>query len=63
MPRHKFSVGDLVRVEDSSNDNVRSGMYTITKTLPVTGTVCQYRAKNALDNFERVLDEPLLHAI
>jgi hypothetical protein len=63
MLRHKFAPGDLVQVEDRANDNVRPGAYTITRALPIQGAVCQYRAKSVLDNFERVLDEPLLHPL
>jgi hypothetical protein len=42
---------------DRVNPNVRPGIYTIVRTLPVTNQGCQYRAKSALDNHERVLDE------
>jgi hypothetical protein len=30
--------------------------------LPASSQSCQYRAKNAMDSHERVLDEALLHA-
>ncbi len=58
---HKFAVGDHVMlVPDRSNSNVRPGMYTIVRALPVTNQGCQYRAKSALDSHERVLDEAQL---
>ena len=56
--QHKFSAGDRVTLmPDRVNPNVRPGIYTIVRTLPVTNQGCQYRAKSALDNHERVLDE------
>jgi hypothetical protein len=63
MLRHKFAAGDQVAVLPRSNSNMRPGIYTITKALPVTGQGCQYRAKNALDGHERVLDEAELHPV
>ncbi|WP_158747270.1 hypothetical protein [Acidisphaera sp. L21] len=58
---HKFAAGDRVSVmPDRSNINARAGIYTIVRTLPVTGRVCQYRVKNAMDSHERVLDEAQL---
>jgi hypothetical protein len=47
---------------DRINNNVRPGLYIIVRTLPVTNQGCQYRAKSALDNHERVLDEAQLRA-
>lgn len=61
MTKHKFAKGDRVAARaDSSNTNVRPGIYTIVKVLPITGHGCQYRAKNVMDTHERVLDEILL---
>ena len=61
MIKHKFATGDrVVARADASNTNMRPGVYTITKILPVTGAECQYRARNAMDTHERVLDEALL---
>lgn len=61
MALHKFSVGDRVALlPDRLNANVRPGIYTIVQALPQTNQGCQYRAKNALDTHERVLDEALL---
>ena len=64
MPTPKFRVGENVSVlPDHTNGNVRPGMYTIVRVLPVTGPTCQYRAKNSLDAHERVLEEGQLHAL
>ena len=61
MLKHKFCVGDRVSVlADRENGNLRSGVYTITKALPPIGQELQYRAKNALDSHERVLNEAQL---
>jgi hypothetical protein len=55
---YKFAAGDKVAlIANSSNVNVRSGIYTIVSRMPVTSQGCQYRAKSALDNHERVVDE------
>ncbi|MBS0642410.1 MAG: hypothetical protein JSS43_21320 [Proteobacteria bacterium] len=59
--KHKFAPGDrVIAVADRSNDNQRSGVYTIIRALPLAGRGYQYRAKSALDTHERVLDEDLL---
>lgn len=64
MSTHKFAVGDRVSIlPDRNNSNIRPGVYIITKALPVTSDGCQYRAKNAMDSHERVLDEALLHQV
>lgn len=61
MMKHRFAQGDRVlAVSDPSNPNIRPGIYTILKVLPVAGFGCQYRAKNAVDTHERVLDESML---
>ena len=61
MLKHKFAAGDRVlALPDAENANVRPGIYTIVKVLPVAGRGCQYRAKNVTDTHERVLDETLL---
>lgn len=60
MLKHRFSAGDRVIVADPLNGNVRSGVYTIVRALPISGAQCQYRVKSALDSFERILDEELL---
>lgn len=61
MTEYKFSAGDKVALmTNSSNVNVRPGIYTIIRRMPVTQLGCQYRAKSALDNHERVVDEAQL---
>lgn len=61
MLTHKYAVGDRVMVAlDRANENIRPGVYTILKILPVAGSGCQYRAKHPGDTHERVLDEKLL---
>jgi hypothetical protein len=61
MPKHKFAAGDrVVAAVNRPNENIRPGVYTIVKTMPFAGRGFQYRAKNALDGHERVLDEDLL---
>ncbi len=61
MLKHKYAAGDrVVAIINTPHDNIRPGVYTIVRTLPAEGRVCQYRAKNALDGHERVLNEDLL---
>ena len=58
MALHKYAIGDRVTLlPDRINANVRPGIYTIVRPLPVTNQGNQYRAKSALDSHERVLDE------
>ena len=58
---YKFAVGDRVAlVANSSNANVRTGVYTIVRRMPASSQGCQYRAKSALDSHERVVDEAQL---
>lgn len=64
MSEPKFAVGDRVQVlPDRANTNVRPGVYTIVRALPPTNQGRQYRAKNAMDSHERVLDEAQLRAV
>ena len=61
LTEYKFAAGDKVALmTNSSNVNVRPGIYTIVRRMPVTQIGCQYRAKSALDNHERVVDEAQL---
>lgn len=56
--KHKYAAGDLIKpLADTSNRNVRFGIYKIVKLLPIAGNGIQYRVKNALDEHERVFDE------
>ncbi len=58
MTDYKFAAGDRVAlVTNSANPNVRAGVYTIVRRLPLSSQGCQYRAKSALDSHERVVDE------
>jgi hypothetical protein len=61
LAEYKFAVGDRVALmANSSNINVRPGIYTIVRRMPASSQGCQYRAKSALDNHERVVDEAQL---
>jgi hypothetical protein len=61
LAEHKFMVGDRVQLlTNSLNLNVQPGVYTIVRQMPVSGQGCQYRAKSALENYERVVDEAQL---
>lgn len=63
MQKHKFATGDRVlAMPDADNANVRPGIYTILKVLPLAGRGLQYRAKHITDTHERVLDETLLRS-
>jgi hypothetical protein len=58
MTEHKFAAGDKVALmTNSSNANVRPGVYTIIRRMPESSQGCQYRAKSTLDSHERVVDE------
>ncbi len=58
MTDYKFAAGDRVALlTNSANPNVRGGVYTIIRRLPLGSQGCQYRAKSALDTHERVVDE------
>ena len=58
------AAGDKVALmTNSSNVNVRPGIYTIVRRMPVSGQGCQYRAKSALDSHERVVDEAQLRRL
>ena len=58
---HKFAIGDRVfAMPDAQNGNLRPGVYTIVRVMPLAGRGYQYRAKNVADSHERVLDETLL---
>lgn len=61
MSEYKFAAGDKVAVmTNNSNINVRPGIYTIVRRMPVSSQGCQYRAKSSFDNHERVFDEAQL---
>ncbi len=61
MADFKFTAGDKVALmTNRSNVNARPGIYTILRRMPASSQGCQYRAKSALDNHERVVDEAQL---
>lgn len=54
----KFAAGDRVMVRVTrDNPNIRPGVYTIVRSLPEGSAGRQYRAKNVLDEHERVFQE------
>lgn len=59
----KYAACDrVIAVAGTSNENIRPRVFTIVKTLPSDGRGWRYRARNALDTHERVLDEDLLQS-
>ena len=63
MAGHRFAAGDRVKVLPDRNSDLRPGIYTITRILPVTSQGCEYRAKNVMDSHERVLNEAQLQSL
>jgi hypothetical protein len=58
MPRHRFDKGDSVVIEgDPSRPNVRAGLYTVVRPLPIASSGLWYRIRSPLDLQERVVDE------
>jgi hypothetical protein len=58
MAEHKFGVGDRVEVLSHLNTpNLRSGIYTVVRIMPMSSQGRQYRVKNAMDSHEKVLNE------
>jgi hypothetical protein len=63
VERHRFSVGDEVRVVSTSGMWFKHGVdYRITAALPPQGGKLQYRIKNEQEPFERVVTESQLAA-
>jgi hypothetical protein len=61
VERHRFSVGDEVRVISTSGMWFKHGIdYRITAALPPQGGKLQYRIKNEQEPFERVVSESQL---
>ncbi len=59
--RHRFSVGDEVRVVSTSGMWFKHGIdYRVTAALPPQGGKLQYRIKNEQEPFERVVSESQL---
>jgi hypothetical protein len=58
MTLHKYAAGDRVAFIPGTLDrNVRRGLYTVVRPLPITSQGCQYRVRNVQDEHERVVDE------
>ena len=63
MPAHKFAVGDKVTIKPVQSDlRNPTGLFTITRLLPISGTDPEYRARGRLDQIERVFRESRLVA-
>ena len=61
VERHRFSVGDEVRVISTSGMWFKHGIdYRVTAALPPQGGKLQYRIKNEQEPFERVVSESQL---
>lgn len=61
MVSYKFAVGDRVQVVvDRYAGDVPSGVYTVSRRLPIEANVCQYRVKHTQDGHERVVRESQL---
>lgn len=61
MSDHRFQIGE--RVVAAVAFGVATGLYEITRTLPLSGRVPQYRAKNLDDGYERAILEPSLRPV
>ncbi len=61
MEARKFAVGDQVRLllDSYANDNP-ADVYTVSRSLPATANVWQYRVKRVPDGQERAVSEPQL---
>ena len=57
MEKHRFKVGDAVRVHQSANPHIPRGSYKVVRLLPAEGSDHQYRLKSSLDGHERVVRE------
>ena len=61
VERHRFSVGDQVRVVSTSGMWFKHGIdYRVTAALPPQAGKLQYRIKNEQEPFERVVSESQL---
>ena len=57
MERHRFKVGDTVRVSQRVNPHIPAGSYKVVRLLPAEGRDHQYRLQSSLDGRERVVRE------
>lgn len=63
MRKHRFAVGDKVIVKRTQhNAHVPSGVFTITRLMPLSRADFEYRAKSGTDDHERVLREAEIDA-
>lgn len=63
VERHRFSIGDEVRVISTSGMWFKHGIdYRVTAALPPQGGKLQYRIKNEQEPYERVVSESQLAA-
>ena len=65
MSLPKYAAGDHVAfvATRSLDGNVRRGLYTVVRPLPVAGQGRRYRVKSDLDAHERVVDEAQLRPV
>ena len=57
MDKHRFKVGDTVRVNHSANPHLPPNRYRVVRLLPAEGRDHQYRLKSLTDGQERVVRE------
>jgi hypothetical protein len=65
MAAHKFAVGQTVRFSPDRSErhqlsSAPRGRFKITRLLPETASVLQYRVKSQIDGHERVVREDQL---
>jgi len=62
MSQTKFGAGQRVSILRSGSFSAPSGTYRIVRPLPLERGPQQYRVKNDLETFDRILDESRLEA-
>lgn len=61
MSGHKFTIGQTVRFSPDRNQGATvRGSFKITRLLPESASVLQYRVKSQVDGHERVVREDQL---
>ena len=61
MSAHKFAVGQTVRfAPDRNQGSTARGQFKVTRLLPESASVLQYRVKSQVDGHERVVREDQL---
>ena len=55
--KHRFKIGETVRVSQSANPNISRNSYKVVRLLPAEGRDFQYRLKSVIDGQERVVRE------